>query len=106
MWWGVYSNRNGRSTWRSSANFSFTPIEQAEDTLISPDMSESEIESRIHARILTRAKLRREFIRHLVNFIILNIIIWAIWLLFFSGSDITWPLIVMLFSALNLAASG
>ena len=118
MWWGRFSNRNGRVHWRSgfgSWESNSQPIDEQEDTRIEPNMPEAEIDSRLRRRVMLRRKMYREFFGHLVSFTGVNALIWGIWLFSWLGDGVDtnigdigfpWPLFVTLFWGFGLVMHG
>jgi hypothetical protein len=120
MWWGRYSNENGRRRWRSGFGpweNNPQPIDEQDETRIEPGMSETEIDARLRRRILLRRKMYREFFGHLVSFAAVNIILWSIWyastidgsgvvVIGLGDTNFPWPLFVTLFWGFGLVSHG
>jgi len=97
----------GRSG-RQSRKTDFQPIEQAEETRITSDMSPAEVELRIRRRIERRHAERSGFVGSVVAYVIVNAVLWSI----FSDSrgfyfwGMPWPLFVTFFWGINLLRRG
>jgi 2TM domain len=110
--WGWSGSWGSRS--RKSASDKFQPIEQAEDTRITPDMSPAEVELRIRRRIEKRHRERAEFISGLISYLITNVIVWAIFIAMSTGQFFSiqiyifppWPAFVTFFWGIGLARRG
>ncbi len=120
MWWRIdvsKRDRDERYSYRYSRHnqHNSVPLDQAEDTRIESGMSESEIETRIRRRIAARNKMRNEFYGHLTTYVIVNVVLWAIYLggnLFTLGfinglplpAGFPWPIFVTFFWGIGLVS--
>ena len=87
----------------------FQPIEQAEDTRITSDMSHSEIEQRVRRRIEVRRKQVNAFVANLISYIGVNVGLWIVWgftAIHGRWLDMPWPLFVMFFWGIGVAIQG
>jgi len=84
----------------------FQPVDQAEETRITSDMSTSEIEQRVRRRVEVRRQQKSSFIAHLISYIAVNAGLWVVYAFTFGDrspsnlqnwSQFPWPLLVMFF---------
>ena len=115
MWWssGGGWGPNRERTDRKFRRRLYQPIEQAEDTRITPDMSPVEVELRIWRRIERMQAQRNSFIANLIGYIVVNIILWSIYAASYQDSGvlilfwgIPWPAFVTIYWGFSLARRG
>lgn len=73
-----------------------------EDLKITSDMTDSEIEAVIRERILWRQRRWRGVMAGIPAYIIVNIILWNLWLPTAWSNNFPWPFFVTLFGAIAL----